>query len=100
MARARNSPISTPERMTLARKIKDRATVYRGSITEAEAEALEAMNARITLLQTETRAISARMRDAETEAVEQVKASRDRWETEIVEMVERLTALDMTAAQN
>lgn len=36
MARARNSPISTPERMTLARKIKDRATVYRGSITEPD----------------------------------------------------------------
>ncbi|MEO0871698.1 MAG: ATPase, partial [Pseudomonadota bacterium] len=79
--------------------LQAKATDYRGSITDAEAEALEAMNTRITLLQTETRAVSARMRDAESEAVEQVKASRDRWEQEMAEMVERLTTLDMKAAQ-
>lgn len=36
MARARNSPISTPDTVTLARKIKDRALTYRGSVTEPE----------------------------------------------------------------
>ena len=57
------------------------------------------MNERITLLQTETRAISGKMRDAEAEALEQMRASKARWEEEIAAMVERLSKLDLQAAQ-
>lgn len=79
--------------------LQTEAAQYRGSISDAEAQALSAMNERITLLQSETRAISGTMREAEAEALQQVRVSRARWEKEMEEMVERLSKLDQKVAQ-
>lgn len=79
--------------------LQSEASHYRGAISETETAALEAMNTRITLLQTETRAINSRIQEAETEALAHVKASRDQWEQEMADMVDRLTKLDMKAAK-
>ena len=76
---------------------------YRGAIAETETQAMNAMNERIGLLQTETRAIGSKIRDAEKEAMEQVLASRAKWEEEITKMVQTLDHLDrkaMDASQN
>lgn len=79
--------------------LQAQAKEYRGSINDTEAQALGAMNERITLLQTETRAIGTRMREAEAEAMEQVHASKVRWEQEVVAMLDTLEKLDRQAAE-
>lgn len=79
------------------------ADSYRSGISETESEALSAMNERITMLQSETKAISAKLRNAETAAMEQVRASKEKMHQEIVDMVQTLDRLDkhaVEAAQN
>lgn len=78
-------------------ELQTKAGAFSGSITDAEAQALAAMQERISMLQTETRAISAKMREAEEESLKQVVASRDRWEQEIIKMVETIDRLDQQA---
>ncbi|MGB3472008.1 MAG: ATPase [Erythrobacter sp.] len=75
------------------------AETYRGKITETEALALNGMNERITLLQTEARAVGIKMRDAEAQAMTQIRETAANWEIEIAEMVGRLSGLDQQAAQ-
>ncbi|MEM6826929.1 MAG: ATPase [Pseudomonadota bacterium] len=77
--------------------LQSQADDYRGSISETETEALEAMNQRITLLQSEMRAVSVRMRDAEAEALTHMRQSKEAWEQEVGEMVQRLERLDQDA---
>lgn len=79
--------------------IQTQADDYRSAISDTETQALNAMNERISLLQTETRAIGAKMREAEREALEQVLASRERWENEIVAMVQTIDKLDRQAVE-
>ncbi|MEM7690420.1 MAG: ATPase [Pseudomonadota bacterium] len=79
--------------------IQTQAEEYRGAITDTETQALNAMTERVSLLQTETNAISEKMRAAEAEALEQVLASKARWEQEIVTMAETLDELDRQAVE-
>ncbi|MEM7700491.1 MAG: ATPase [Pseudomonadota bacterium] len=70
---------------------------YSGVISKTESEALEAMSERTALLKTETESIGAKMREAEQQALDQVVASRTRWEQEIIKMVQTLDQLDRQA---
>lgn len=73
------------------------AEEYRGTISDTEAQLLGAMNERIALLQTETQAIGKKMEEAESEALERVLASKERWADEITAMVQTLDKLDQKA---
>ncbi|MEL6530523.1 MAG: ATPase, partial [Pseudomonadota bacterium] len=66
---------------------------YRAKIGESESEALAAMNERITLLQSETKAIGTKLVEAEQSAMEQVRASKASMQAEITDMVETLDRL-------
>lgn len=75
------------------------ADSYRADITETESEALGAMNERIVMLQSETKAISVKLREAEAAAMEQVHASKEKMHQEIVDMVQTLDRLDRHAVE-
>jgi cytochrome c556 len=79
--------------------LRTEAEEYRGAVSETETAALDAMNERVALLQAETRAIGAKLREAEAEATGRVHASREAWEQEIRRMIGTLDALDGKAAQ-
>jgi len=79
-------------------KLQAEAEKYRGEISGTEALALNGMNERITLLQTEARAVGIKMRNAEAEAMTQIRDTAAKWEQEIVEMIARLSGLDQQAA--
>lgn len=79
--------------------IRSQAEDYRETISNTEAGALDAMNARVSLLQNETRVIGEKISEAQTQAAQQVRASRERWEQEIAAMVDTLDKLDRQAAQ-
>ncbi len=71
---------------------------YRSTIGEAEAQTLASMNERISLLQTEARAVSLKLREAEAGAMAQLSVSKTSLELEISEMIGRLGTLDQQAA--
>ncbi len=76
---------------------------YRATIGESESEALGAMSERVALLQSETKAIGLKLVDAEKNAMEQVRASKDAMHQEIAAMIEDLDRLDrhaVTASQD
>ncbi|MFL0356516.1 ATPase [Erythrobacter sp. GH1-10] len=77
--------------------LQKQASAYRGEISTAEETALSTLNERITVLQSETKAISARLRETEVAAMEQLRGSKDRLGQEIVKMVETLDNLDQQA---
>ncbi|MDJ0977802.1 MAG: ATPase [Erythrobacter sp.] len=79
--------------------LQSQAEEYRGSITETETQALTDMNERITLLQSETRAIGAQMRKAEDEAKERLRESKDRMEHDVTDMISVLDGLDKQALE-
>jgi len=75
---------------------------YRTAIGASESEALAAMTERVSLLQSETKAIGTKLIDAEKGAMEQVRASKEAMQAEITAMVETLDRLDrhaVTASQ-
>jgi hypothetical protein len=77
--------------------LKNQAGAYRSEINEAETGALGALGDRITMLQCETKAIAAKLRETENAAVEQLVGSKDRVQHEIVGMVQMLDGLDRQA---
>lgn len=79
--------------------LQTHSDAYRSAISETEAEALDAMNGRVAQLQSDTQAIGAKLREAEDEALRRVLASRDRWQQEIVAMIQTLDQLDRQAVE-
>ncbi|MEL6541740.1 MAG: ATPase [Pseudomonadota bacterium] len=77
--------------------LQSQADDYGGLVSRTENEALTAMNERTALLKAETENIGAQMREAERQALDQVVASRTRWEQEIIKMVQTLDQLDRQA---
>ncbi|TRD12555.1 ATPase [Erythrobacter insulae] len=77
--------------------LQTQAGAYRNEIGEAEEVAIRALNDRIALLQSETKAISLTLRDAETEAMGQLQVSKERMHDEVTKMVESLDTLDQKA---
>ena len=75
------------------------ATAYRSEISSAEETALSALNERITVLQSETKAVSVRLRDAEIAAMQQLGASKERLAEEVTRTVETLDTLDRQAIE-
>ncbi|QFT77980.1 ATPase [Erythrobacter sp. THAF29] len=78
-------------------ELQERAGGYRSEITSAEEASLSAMNDRITMLQAETKAVSAKLRDAEIEAMEQLKTTKERFAEDIANTVASLDQLDKQA---
>lgn len=78
-------------------ELQSKASDYRSEITSAEETSLAAMNERITMLQSETKAVSTLLRDAEIRAMEQLKASKDRFAEDVARTVEKLDLLDQEA---
>ncbi|WP_249171919.1 ATPase [Erythrobacter sp. JK5] len=82
--------------------LSQQAEEYRASIGESENQALAAMNERIALLQSETKAIGVALSEAENAAMEQIRGSKQTMHKEIAAMVESLARLDhdaVTASQ-
>ncbi len=77
--------------------LQTEATNYRAEISAAEETALAAMKDRVTMLQSETKAVSHKLRDAEIGAMEQLRASKSRLGDEVTAMVESLDRLDQKA---
>ncbi|WP_298466644.1 ATPase [uncultured Erythrobacter sp.] len=79
------------------KELSENADEYRSTINDAETEALSAMNERIILLQSETKAISAKLREAEGEAMEQVQARKTKVHEGVLEMLQGLDRVDRDA---
>ncbi|WP_108790539.1 ATPase [Erythrobacter sp. Alg231-14] len=77
--------------------VKLQAGEYRSEVEDAESRALAALNERMTMLQTEAKAISGKLREAEVGAISQLDASRKRFEADMTETVEMLDRLDKQA---
>ncbi|GMN01389.1 ATPase [Erythrobacter sp. MTPC3] len=77
--------------------LKVQADEYRGEIGEAEEQAIAALNDRITVLQSEVKAVSGKLREAEIGAMEQMHAAKDRLYEEVGSTVEALDKLDQKA---
>ena len=78
--------------------VKSQASEYRGEVEQAETRALAALNERMVMLQTEAKAISGNLREAEVGAIEQLKASRDQFESDTTKTFEMLDRLDEHAS--
>ena len=74
--------------------LSNQADAYRTTISDSEAEALAAMNERISLLQSETKAITAKMRDAENEALEKFEARKEKTREGILAMLQGIDRVD------
>ena len=78
-------------------KVQAQTGAYRNEVEQAESEALAALGERMALLQTETIAVAAQLRAAEEGAMEQLRASRQRFEADVTRTVESLDRLDQVA---
>lgn len=77
--------------------VKTMAADYRTEVQAAEEQAIAAIGKRITTLESETEAVSIKLRDAETGALNQLLASKKRFEEEVGKTVESLDRLDAHA---
>ena len=77
--------------------LQSQAGAYRDEISTAEEQTLAALSERITMLQSETKAVSAKLREAEIGAMEQLRASKDRLHEDVTRMVDSLDKLDQHA---
>ncbi len=83
--------------------VQEQAGNYRSEVDAAEGKALTALNERMEMLQSETKAIAGTLREAEVGAMEQLKQSRERFEADVTKTVESLDRLDahaLGASQN
>lgn len=78
--------------------LQDDATNYSASITAAEEQAVERMNKRIALLQSETRAVGTRLQEEEVAALEQLRGTRETWDSELRAILAEIEKLDTEAA--
>lgn len=74
--------------------LKSKASAYRGDIASAEEQAITALNERVAMLQSETKAVSATLREAEVNAMEQLHSSKERLADEVTRTIESLDHLD------
>ncbi len=77
--------------------VKTQTSEYRGEVEEAETQALTALNERMLMLQTEAKAISTKLCETEAGAVDQLNATRERFEADIVTAAEMVDKLDQDA---
>lgn len=77
--------------------VQAQATSYRSEVDAAEAQALEALQQRTALLQTETLAAAGKLREAEQGAFAQLQQSKDRFQQDVTKTVESLDRLDAHA---
>ena len=83
--------------------VEERAGSYRSEVDAAEGKALAALGERMTMLQTEAKAISGKLREGESGAIEQFQSSKKRFEEDVIKTMDRLDKLDahaITASQN
>ncbi|MEO1489246.1 MAG: ATPase, partial [Pseudomonadota bacterium] len=74
--------------------LKSQTESYRGEVVDAENQVIADLNERMALLQSETRAVSTKLRESEKEAMEQISLSKEHWKMEITAMLGSLTQLD------
>ena len=74
--------------------LANQADAYRSTISDSETEALTAMNERIGLLQSETKAIAAKMRDAEDEALQKFEVRKEKTREGILNMLQGIDRVD------
>ncbi|MEM1052043.1 MAG: ATPase [Pseudomonadota bacterium] len=78
-------------------QVKTHTQGYREEVVEAEKTALAALKDRVVMLQSEANRVSAQLREAEEEAMQQLVASKQRFEIEITDAIEELDAVDAKA---
>ncbi|MEO0461932.1 MAG: ATPase [Pseudomonadota bacterium] len=77
--------------------LKDETTLYSEAVTQAENQSLGLMNERIGLLQTETKAVSAKLREEEDATLAQLRETREQWASDLKAMITTLDTLDKQA---
>ncbi len=82
---------------TRLEQVKADTGSYRGEIEQVEAQALGALRDQMAQIGTEAQAVSEQLRQAETDAMQQFSASRERFEADVTQTVEKLDRLDQEA---
>ncbi len=80
--------------------LAQKAEEYRGTISESETEILSAMKDRVTVLQSETRAVAQSIGDAEKTAETTLRASIERLQGEMIAMIGKVDELDGKAVES
>lgn len=80
-------------------ELQRQAGDYRNEVSSAEETALSTLSERVLLLQSETAAVAARLREAESDAMDQLRGSRERFAEDVAETVSSLDELDRKAIE-
>ncbi|MGB3808326.1 MAG: ATPase, partial [Erythrobacter sp.] len=77
--------------------LEERIAAYRGEVEDSQRQATGALTEHVEMLHAETKAIAANLRQAETDAMAQLEASKNRFYEEVMSTVESLDKLDKEA---
>ncbi len=78
--------------------LRDKLGTYRSEVDEAERQAVAGLSERLDALKAESKAIAAELRRAETDAMGQLEASKNRFYEDVSKTVESLDTLDREAS--
>ena len=79
--------------------LRGRTERYRGEIGEAEETAIATLRERMALLESKAHILGEKLREAGSEAMAEVGASKERWQSDITAMLAYLNELDRKAGE-